>query len=40
MSANLGKVFLEVINVYYEETSADTSNFGHPDKNYKKCISS
>ena len=36
MPANLAKVFLKVINVYYQEPSADTSDFGHQDENYKK----
>ena len=36
--ANLAKVFLKVINVYYQEPSADTSDFGHQDKNYKNYL--
>ena len=35
MPANLAKVFLKVINVYYQEPSADTSDFGRQDENYK-----
>ena len=38
MPANLAKVFLKVINVYYQEPSADTSDFGHQDENYKNYI--
>ena len=33
--ANLAKVFLKVINVYYQEPSADTIDFGPQDENYK-----
>ena len=36
--ANLAKVFLKVINVYYQEPSGDTSDFGHQDENYKNYI--
>ena len=36
--ANLAKVFLKVINVYYQEPSADTSDFSHADENYKNYI--
>ena len=35
MPANLAKVFLKVINVYYQEPSADTIDFGPQDENYK-----
>ena len=38
MPANLAKVFLKVINVYYQEPSADTSDFSHVDENYKNYI--
>ena len=33
--ANLANFFLKVINVYHQEPSADTSDFGHQDENYK-----
>ena len=36
--SNLAKVFLKVINVYYQEPSADTTDFGHLDENYKNYI--
>ena len=32
------KAFLKLINVYYQEPSADTSDFGHQDQNYKNYI--
>ena len=32
---NLAKIFLKVINVYYQEPSADTIDFGPQDENYK-----
>ena len=38
MPAILAKVFLKVINVYYQEPSADTSDFGHQDENCKNYI--
>ena len=36
MPANLAKVILKVINVYYQEPSADTSDIGYQNENYKK----
>ena len=38
MPANVGKVFLKVINVYYQEPSANTSDIGYHDENYKNYI--
>ena len=38
MPVNLAKVFLKVINVYYQEPSADTIDFGRQDENYKNYI--
>ena len=35
MTANLAKVFLKIINVYYQEPSVNTSDFGYRDNNYK-----
>ena len=35
MPANLVKVFLIVINVYYQEPPAGTSDFGYQDENIK-----
>ena len=34
MPADLAKVFLKVINIYYQEPLADTIDFGHQDENY------
>ena len=36
--ANLAKVFLKVINVYYQEPSADISDTGYQDEDYKNYI--
>ena len=36
--ANLAKVFLKVINIYYRELPAVASDFGHKDENYKNYI--
>ena len=38
MPGNLAKVFLKVINVYYQEPSADASDIGYQDENYKNYI--
>ena len=35
MPEDLAKVFLKVINIYYQEPLADTIDFGHQDENYK-----
>ena len=36
--ANLAKFFLKVINVNYQERSANNSDIGHQDENYKNYI--
>ena len=35
MPADIAKVFLKVINIYYQEPLADIIDFGHQDENYK-----
>ena len=37
MPANLAKVFLKVIDVYYQEPSSDTSDIGYQDENHIFC---